>query len=153
MVGFTVTWLPDRPINDEDIRTIESWTGAYAEVDRNTFEPIANRANDYLIDRERQRTENFTGMRGIREEDIAIQEDQYGGPIADRTKEHLGTSDAGIIALRRRLLNAVRSLQRGQEPPEPRCGYAYRVHPTADLVRRDVSFEQVARSAVPACCR
>ena len=116
MVGFTATWLPDRPMTADDICTIESWTGAYAEVDPRTFEPVANRANDYLLDREKQRNKNFTGMRGIREEDIAIQENLY-GPIADRTKEHLGTSDAGVIALRRRLLNAVRNLQAGQEPP------------------------------------
>jgi hypothetical protein len=56
-------------------------------------------------------------MRGVREEDIAIQENLY-GPIADRTKEHLGTSDAGVIALRRRLLKAMRNLQAGREPPE-----------------------------------
>ena len=54
-------------------------------------------------------------MRGIREEDIAIQEN---GPIADRTKEHLGTSDAGVIALRRRLLKAARYLQAGREPSQ-----------------------------------
>ena len=150
MVGFTVTWLPDRPLSDEDIRVIESWTGAYAEVDPNTFEPVANRANDYLLDREKQRTENFTGMRGIREEDIAVQEDQHGGPIADRTKEHLGTSDTGVIALRRRLLNAVRNLQRGQEPAEPGRGHAYRVHPTASLLHREVAFENVTRSAMRA---
>lgn len=149
MVGFTATWLPDRAMNQDDIRTIESWTGAYAEVNPNTFEPIANRANDYLLDRERQRTENFTGMRGIREQDIAVQEDQFGGAIADRTKEHLGTSDAGVIALRRRLLKAVRDLQRGQEPPEPRRPDAYRVHPLADLARRNVPFEEVARAAMP----
>ena len=149
MVGFTATWLPDRPMTADDIRTIESWTGAYAEVDPHTFEPVANRANDYLLDREKQRTENFTGMRGIREEDIAVQEDQYGGPIANRTKEHLGTSDAGVIALRRRLFNVVRNLQAGQEPPEPHCGGAYRVHPTASLVPREVSFEKVACSAMP----
>ena len=148
MMGFTVTWLPDRPVNEGDIRIIESWTGAYAEVDPRTFEPVANWANDYLLDREKQRTENFTGMRGIREEDIAVQEDQYGGQIADRTKEHLGTSDAGVIALRRRLLSAVRSLQRGHEPTEPRCACAYRVHPTASLVPRDVTFEKVALSAM-----
>jgi hypothetical protein len=41
-------------MNEEDIRTIESWTGAYAEVDPRTFEPVANRANDYLLDREKQ---------------------------------------------------------------------------------------------------
>jgi hypothetical protein len=38
-------------MNEEDIRIIESWTGAYAEVDPQTFEPVANRANDYLLDR------------------------------------------------------------------------------------------------------
>ena len=69
--------------------------------------------------------------------------------MADRTKEHLGTSDAGVIALRRRLLNAVRGLQRGLEPPEARRGWGYRVHPIADLIHRDVSFEEVARSAMP----
>jgi phthalate 4,5-dioxygenase len=125
-------------------------TGAYAEVDPRTFEPVANRANDYLLDRDKQRSENFTGMRGIREEDIAVQEDQYGGPIADRTKEHLGTSDAGVIALRRRLLSAVRDLQCGQEPPEPWRGHVYRVHPIADLARRDVPFNELARSTMPA---
>lgn len=93
MVGFTVTWRPDRPMTADDIRTIESWMGPYAEVDPRTFEPVASRANDYLLDRDKQRDENFTGMRGIREQDIAVQENQYGGPIADRTKEHLGTSD------------------------------------------------------------
>jgi len=149
MVGFTVTWLPDRPMTADDIRTIESWTGAYAEVDPDTFEPVANRTNNYLIDRERQRNENFTGMRGIREEDIAVQEDQFGGPIADRTQEHLGTSDAGVIALRRRLLAAVRGMQRGQEPAAARLGNAYRVHPLADLVPRDMPFDKVVCGAMP----
>lgn len=148
MVGFTVTWLPDRPINEHDIGTIESWAGAYAEVDPKTFEPLANRANDYFLDRDKQRSENFTGMRGIREEDIAVQEDQFGGPIADRTKEHLGTSDAGVIALRRRLLHAVLDLRAGREPLEPHREHAYRVHPLADLARRNLSFSDVARSAV-----
>jgi hypothetical protein len=149
MIGFTATWLPDRPMTADDIRTIESWMGPYAEVDPRTFEPVASRANDYLLNRDKQRNENFTGMRGIREQDIAVQEDQYGGPIADRTKEHLGTSDAGIIALRRRLLKAARDLQAGCEPPESHCAGAYRVYPTADLMHRDVSFEQIARSTLP----
>jgi phthalate 4,5-dioxygenase len=96
----------------------------------------------------KQRTENFTGMRGIREEDIAVQEDQY-GPITDRTKEHLGTSDAAVIAVRRRLLSAVRALQRGQEPPELARGASYRVRSTADLFAREVPFGEVARAAMP----
>ena len=146
MVGFTVTWLPDRPLADNDISTIESWTGAYAEVDPKTFEPIASRANDYLLDREKQRTENFTGMRGIREQDIAVQEDQFGGPVTDRTKEHLGTSDAGVITLRRRLLNSVRNFQQGQEPPEPRKATAYRVRPLADIAYWNLSLDEMLGS-------
>jgi phenylpropionate dioxygenase-like ring-hydroxylating dioxygenase large terminal subunit len=146
MVGFTVTWLPDRPLADDDISTIESWTGAYAEVDPKTFEPIASRANDYLLDRAKQRTENFTGMRGIREQDIAVQEDQFGGPVTDRTKEHLGTSDAGVITLRRRLLNSVRNFQQGQEPPEPRKATAYRVRPIADIAYHNLSLDEVLGS-------
>ena len=93
MAGFTATWLPDRPMSADDIRIIESWTGAYAEVEPNTFEPIANQANDYLLDREKQRNENFTGMRGIREEDIAIQENLV---RADRG------SDQGALGYERR---------------------------------------------------
>ena len=39
------------------------------------------------------------------------------GPICDRSSEHLGASDKGIIAVRRFLLDAVKSLQAGLEPP------------------------------------
>ena len=113
---------------------------------------LANRANDYLLDRAKQRAENFTGMRGIRDEDLAVQEDQYGA-IADRTKEHLGTSDAAVIAMRRRLLAAVYDLQQGQEPPEPRRGESYRVRSLAELSRRELPFEAVASSAMPDATR
>jgi len=39
------------------------------------------------------------------------------GPIQDRTQEHLGYTDKGIIASRQRLLDAVRAVQAGQEAP------------------------------------
>jgi hypothetical protein len=39
--------------------------------------------------------------------------------------------------------------QAGQEPSEPHCGGTYRVHPTASLMRREISFNEVARSAMP----
>ena len=148
MVGFTVTWSPDRPLDEEHIRRIESWKGIYAEVDPKTFETTANRDNDYCIDRERQRMQNFTGMRGIRDEDVAVQEDQR-GPISDRSREHLGTSDTAVIAMRRRLLNAVLDIQEGRDPLEPWRPEAYRVHSLADLRTRNVPFDEVARSATP----
>jgi len=39
------------------------------------------------------------------------------GALYDRTREHLGPTDAVIIQMRRRLIAAARGLQRGTEPP------------------------------------
>jgi alpha-glucuronidase len=39
------------------------------------------------------------------------------GPIQDRTREHLGTSDRIIMANRRMLLAAIDAVQAGQRPP------------------------------------
>jgi hypothetical protein len=54
------------------------------------------------------------------EEDINVH-DQWAvesmGAIADRTKEHLGTSDKVIIANRRVLLKAIEAVQAGGLPP------------------------------------
>lgn len=56
---------------------------------------------------------------------------------------------AGVIALRHRLLKGARDLQAGQEPSETHCGGAYRVHPSASLRHREISFNEVTRSAMP----
>jgi hypothetical protein len=75
----------------------------------------ADASNDYLIDREVQRTQSFTGIDGIHLQDQAITESM--GAIVDRAQEHLGTSDAMIIRTRRRLMKAASELQRGIIPP------------------------------------
>ena len=38
------------------------------------------------------------------------------GTIADRTQEHLGLSDRGIIAMRRRFLDDIERIERGEDP-------------------------------------
>ena len=73
----------------------------HAEVDEH-WVPLRNRANDYLIDREAQSTRSFTGIEGVSEQDAAIQDSQ--GFIADRTREHLGPTDLGIVRFRRCVL-------------------------------------------------
>ena len=64
-------------------------------------------------------------MGGIKNQDRAIQESM--GPIYDRRKEHLGTSDLAIITARKRLLNLARELQQGIEPFLASHGDVYRV--------------------------
>jgi hypothetical protein len=69
-----------------------------------------NLANDYLIDREAQRTwQSYTGIRGIRQQDMAMTETM--GTIYDRSHEHLGTTDQLIIRMRRKLISAARALR------------------------------------------
>ena len=66
-------------------------------------------ANDYKIDRDMQRRrEDFTGIRGIHDQDQAVTESM--GPIYDRSTERLGSSDAMVIRVRRRLLAAADEL-------------------------------------------
>jgi phthalate 4,5-dioxygenase oxygenase subunit len=48
---------------------------------------------------------SFTGVSGVLQQDMAVQESM--GPLVDRTREHLGTSDVAIIRMRRRLLDAL----------------------------------------------
>jgi phthalate 4,5-dioxygenase len=139
MAGWTVTWRSDRPLTAEDVARIESWTGIHSEVDQRTFRPVANMDNEYLIDRSKQREGSFTGIRGIREQDMAVQEDQW-GPVTQRDREHLGTTDLAVIAMRRRLLRAAQRLHEGIEPPEARSGSVYRVRSIAVVLSRDVDW-------------
>ncbi|HUC09481.1 MAG TPA: Rieske 2Fe-2S domain-containing protein [Stellaceae bacterium] len=71
------------------------------------WRPLANSGNDYLIDREAQRTVSYTGIDGVFPQDSAVTESM--GEISDRTLEHLAPSDRMIVATRRRLLDAVRA--------------------------------------------
>jgi nitrite reductase/ring-hydroxylating ferredoxin subunit len=71
--------------------------------------------NDYLIDREVQRTRSFTGIEGIAQQDMAVTESM--GTVYQRTHEHLGTSDRAVIRMRSMLLKAAKDLAQGIEPP------------------------------------
>ena len=66
-----------------------------------------------MIDREAQRLGSVTGIKSQTQQDRAVNEPPPVGPIFDRTKEHLGTSDAVIIQMRRVMLRAVRELGEG----------------------------------------
>ncbi len=93
-----------------------------------------------LIDREMQRTLNFTGIRGTGTHDSMAQIAM--GPIANRTKEHLGVTDIGIIQARRLMLQEAIDLLEGTEPTGPSVPQAYSVTGVQFLEDRDVSFEE-----------
>jgi phthalate 4,5-dioxygenase oxygenase subunit len=82
-----------------------------------TYRPVANMDNDYLMNREKQRTgEWFSGIEGIAIQDSSLQESM--GPIVDRTKERLVPADSGIIKARQKLYRAATALRdKGVTPP------------------------------------
>jgi hypothetical protein len=121
---YVYSWNPERPLNERENRFIPGVPSVHADVDEH-WVPIRNRSNDYLIDREAQRTRSFTGIEGISEQDAAIQDSQ--GFIADRTREHLGPTDLGIVRFRRTILGAARDLAAGHEPAAAGHPEAYRV--------------------------
>ena len=79
-----------------------------------TFRLKRNQSNDYLIDRQMQKTQNYTGIVGVNTQDFALQEGM--GPIVDRSKEFLGTSDKAIVAMRRLLLEGIEVAEKGGQP-------------------------------------
>jgi phenylpropionate dioxygenase-like ring-hydroxylating dioxygenase large terminal subunit len=100
----------------------------------------ANRSNDYLLDRERQRRENFSGIEESPPlQDAAVQESM--GAIVDRSLEHLGATDVGIVRVRRRLLDAaIRLRDRGDPPPGSADPDAYRLHGSQFVIPRDADW-------------
>ena len=79
------------------------------------YAPRKNKSNDYGFDPHEQAHATFTGMGA----DINVH-DQWAcesmGPIADRTKEHLGQSDKAINAYRRSLRAAIEQAGNGGTP-------------------------------------
>ena len=67
-----------------------------------------------MIDRQMQKTQNFTGIVGVNTQDFALQEGM--GPICDRSKEFLGSSDKAIVGMRRLLLEAIAVNEKGGVP-------------------------------------
>lgn len=71
--------------------------------------------NDYLIDRQAQKSESFSGIKDFRSQDLMVTESA--GPVYDRTREHLGSGDVAVIRFHRQLLAAARGLSEGKPPP------------------------------------
>jgi phthalate 4,5-dioxygenase oxygenase subunit len=109
-----------------------------------TFFLRQNRENDYLIDRQLQKTSSFTGIPGVNTQDFAMQEGM--GAIPDRSEEHLGTSDRAIIAARRMLSDAISAVQRGETPPGADPATYRNARPHDAVVRKGTDWRQAFAS-------
>jgi len=146
-ISFRVRWNPDRPLTDSEINEY-SFGSSFEQKKLNSYFPKRALENDFLIDRELQRSWNFTGISGNPAQDQAVTCSM--GPITDRSQEHLASSDAAIIALRRRLLTAVRELQGGKGPYAAYHGEIYKVRPGDVMWKKEEPLDDEFRKLIAA---
>ena len=135
------TFRPDRPLSEKEVTAWRNGENSHRRVIAGTTRPTERLDNDYLIDRAAQKTISFTGIHGIRTQDAMVAESA--GPIADRTREHLGSSDRAVVAMRRTLIDAAVALSsRGEPPAAPTSPHLYAVRATQTVLSDDMDPTQ-----------
>jgi phthalate 4,5-dioxygenase oxygenase subunit len=131
--------ITDEPLNEED-RLERRLGNGPLEVDQTTFRSQRHRKNNYLLDRQAQKTRSFTGIEGVNTQDRAVQESM--GRIVDRSREHLGPADKAIIQARRLLLQAIKTMQEGGTPSGINPTY-YTVRAPEGVLPRDADWREL----------
>jgi phenylpropionate dioxygenase-like ring-hydroxylating dioxygenase large terminal subunit len=137
---FYILTMRDTPFSEEEKAGARSWIDAQ-------YRRIRNASNDYLQDRELQKTRTYSGIAAVipAEQDGCATESM--GPIYDRTKEHLGYSDKTVIGLRKVLLQAVKAVHEGREPPhiirDARLNDFYRLRAVKGVLPANGSWQEL----------
>jgi phenylpropionate dioxygenase-like ring-hydroxylating dioxygenase large terminal subunit len=114
--AWSMNWLNDRPLPLEELDAMKAGQGIHVQYIPGTFTPLANKDNDWLMDRASQKSrETFSGVSGFSIQDASLQESM--GPIQNHANEHLIPTDKAIVMARRMLERATRNLEQGIEPP------------------------------------
>lgn len=137
---YVYAWNPEREIGPEERAKFRKGHGIIAETGPG-YVPLRNRSNDFEIDRTVQKTGTFTGVKGLAEQDLMIQQSQ--GFIADRTRETLTATDAAVVKFRRTLLAGAKALAAGEEPEAPWRPDAYCTRPGSWFAAEGTDFEDV----------
>ncbi|RKF21773.1 MarR family transcriptional regulator [Altericroceibacterium spongiae] len=124
---YWIAWHPEKGISRDAWR---KFCGAEIgkDVEPVTFRKMRNYENNYLQDREAMKAGDFTGIYGIPCQDMAMWESM--GRIADRSEDHLGSSDKAIFTFRTQMYRAAQAVQKG----EPAIGTTEPSIPQANLM-------------------
>jgi phthalate 4,5-dioxygenase len=114
--AWSINYHPKRALTGAEVKAMKGGAGIHVKYIPGTFIPLANKSNDYLMDRGSQKSgRRYSGIEGIAMQDASLQESM--GAIQDRTKEHLCLTDKGIVATRSRLLRAAKANREGKPLP------------------------------------
>jgi hypothetical protein len=147
--AWSFDYHPVRALTAGEVQAMRDGHGIHVSYVPGTYRPLANKDNDYLMDREAQRRKvTYSGVSGIAMQDASLQESM--GPIIDRTRENLVSTDNGIIMARLRLLRAAKALaERGVRPPGAEIAHQ-RVRSAAMVLPPDAAFKEAAAEALKA---
>ena len=142
--AWSYDYHPTRDITPAERHAMQDGKGIHCKYVPGTFRPLANKDYDYLMDREAQkRGDTYSGIEGIAIQDGSLQESM--GPIIDRTKENLVSTDNGIIMARHRLMRAAKELaDKGTQPPGVDLEHQ-RVRSAAVILPPDKAFKDAAK--------
>lgn len=143
---WSYNYHPTHDIGEDEIKAMKAGHGIHVELIPGTFIPVKNVDNDYLMDRSAQKSgASFSGIDGVAIQDSSLQESM--GPIQDRTRENLVSTDNGIILARKRLRKAAQSLQQGILPPGVQPA-SQSVRSAALVLPPDAVFKEAAKEAL-----
>jgi phthalate 4,5-dioxygenase len=114
--AWSINFHPNKPLSQEELDAMKSGKGIHVKYEAGSFRPAANKDNDYLIDRVAQKERrSYSGVFGFSEQDASLQESM--GPIQNHEAERILPTDKGISMARRMLIEGVKAVQNGSEPP------------------------------------
>jgi phthalate 4,5-dioxygenase oxygenase subunit len=144
--AWSFDYHPTRSLTDAEVAAMRAGKGIHAKVDAN-YRPVANKDNDYLMDRAAQKAgKTYSGIEGFAMQDASLQESM--GPVVDRTKETLVSTDSGIIMARQRLLRAIKAFTEQRITPPGVSLEHQRVRSAAVVLPPDQPFTDAAREAL-----
>lgn len=145
--AWSFDYHPVRALTEAEVAAMRDGKGIHVKYVPGTYRPLANKDNDYLMDRAAQKAgTSYSGVEGIGIQDASLQESM--GPIVDRSRENLTTTDNGIIMTRIKLIRAARALAERQVQPPAREPEAHHVRSAALVLDADVSFAEVAADSL-----
>jgi phthalate 4,5-dioxygenase len=114
--AWSINFHPNKPLSDEELSNMQAGKGIHVKYEAGSFRPLANKDNDYLIDRVAQKERrSYSGVFGFSEQDASLQESM--GPIQNHAAEKMLPTDRGISMARRMLIDVLTDMEKGVEPP------------------------------------
>src|SRR5262249_26037349 len=114
-MSWCFTHYPTRPLTDHELDTMRTRAGIHVKSIPGTSRPVAHKDSASMVDRDAQGSKkSYWGVAGIAMQDAAIEESM--GPIQDRSKETLVSTDNGVIMAPIRLRKAALAARQGRQP-------------------------------------